>query len=297
MNRALTLAALLPLAFSLACGTGTSAPAIPVLADLNPDASGVLGLVDRSAELTDAEDYDLAEAGRDFDLAGAGDGFQMVFGGEQIVQTGEGAEVPPPSFSNFQTAWGATLASEAFTLAVVGPPRIAIGVAAAGQITQIEANVWHATNTVDIAGRPVTADLTVAWVGVGWLAEMRITDPASNLNQAVWFNGFLSVNAAVGWWDIYDANHNLAGVVEWIADGQGSGQFGIAAVNGAHAGSTLSYLFVDDTARIDLHDASIGEDSWVFLAADHSGEVRLPDHLGGAPGCWDVDLLDTACPE
>ncbi|TNE86668.1 MAG: hypothetical protein EP330_20995 [Deltaproteobacteria bacterium] len=292
---ALTAALALPLAFSLACGpAGGSAPAIPVLADLNPDAAGRVGLVDRDALLADAVDYDLADRGTALDASGAG--FRMDFDGNALIDAAESAEVPPPSYSNVQAAWTATLAADLTTLAVVGPPRIAIGVAAAGRITQLQPNVWHATNTVDVAGRPVTADLTAAWVGVGWLAEMRVTDPLTGLDQAKWFSGFLGADGQVGWWDLYDGHGQLTGVVEWVADGQGNGEFGLVATAGEHQGDALTYTFVDETARIDHLDASTGEASWVFLDTDHSGEVRLPEHRAGEVGCWDADLLDVACP-
>lgn len=293
----LALALSIPLAFSLACApVGQGGAHAPVLADINPDAAGRVGLVDRDAALAEAVDHDLASLGGPLQAQSAGQGFLLDFDGEAIADAGAEAEVPPPSYSNFQAAWGATAVADMTTLAVVGPPRLAIGVAASGTIRQVEPNVWHAHNTIDYAGRPVTTDLTVAWVGVGWLAEMRITDAATGLDGATWFNGYLAADGLVGWWDLYDGHHTLTAVVEWVADGAGNGEFGIAATSGEHSGDRLFYTFVDNTARIDHHDASTLEDSWVFLDVDHSGEVRLPTHQNGEVGCWDTALLDVPCP-
>ncbi|MBW1881549.1 MAG: hypothetical protein JRJ84_24590, partial [Deltaproteobacteria bacterium] len=50
-----------------------------------------------------------------------------------------------------------------------------------------------------------------------------------------------------------------------------------------------------DTARVDFHDGVTGEDSWVALAADRSGEVRLPNYNQGEAACWDVAFLNTEC--
>ncbi|MCO4747320.1 MAG: hypothetical protein KC912_21150 [Proteobacteria bacterium] len=297
MRRVLLASSLvLPLAFSLACGQAESPVAIPVLADVSFAQSDV-GLVDRETELAEAVDYDLATAGSGIDMRNAGQGFTIDFNGQVVVETGEAAEVPPPALTHFQAAWGGVVAADLFTLAVVGPPRLAIGVAAAGTVTEVQPNVWNATNTVDINGLPVTANLTVAWVGVGWLAEMRITDPVNGLHNAKWFSGFLAVNGAVGWWDLYDGHGTHTGVVEWIGDGQGQGQFGIVATAGDAAGSALSYTFDRGTARVDHYDAATAQDSWVFLDTDQSGEVRLPDHNAGEVGCWDTALADAPCPE
>ena len=42
----------------------------------------------------------------------------------------------------------------------------------------------------------MTTHLTVAWVGVGWLSEMRIT--SDEHDDQLWFNGFVSNDGANG---------------------------------------------------------------------------------------------------
>ena len=75
------------------------------------------------------------------------------------------------------------------------------------------------------------------------------------------------------------------------------------ALQGDVAGDTLSYWFAEDgQALVAYHDAGNAEDSWVYVDVDRSGEVRAPDHNGGAPGCWaaadaEEPYADVACEE
>jgi hypothetical protein len=111
-----------------------------------------------------------------------------------------------------------------------------------------------------------------------------------------WFSGFVSADHGFGWWDVWDVYGARTGVLEWVADGQGDGELGIASTAGDTNGDVLLYLFVDDTGFVGLHDASAAQDYWVYAAADHSGELRSPDYAGGEPACWDTSGYDHPCP-
>ncbi|MBW2257983.1 MAG: hypothetical protein JRI25_25740 [Deltaproteobacteria bacterium] len=235
----------------------------------------------------------MAEEGDALDLDRAPEGFHLDFDGGEIVEADGGTAGSGTLYVNFHHAALATAAADLVTAAVVLPPAWAIGVTANGTVTQEKPNVWKAENTIQLGGQEVTGHFTVAWVGIGWLAEMRVS--SDDLDHALWFNGFLAYGGGLGWWDFYD-DGQLVGVVEWIADGQGNAQFGMAALAGDAAGSVLSYAFTAaDTARVDFHDGVTGEDSWVALAADRSGEVRLPNYNQGEAACWDVAFLNTEC--
>ncbi len=83
-------------------------------------------------------------------------------------------------------------------------------------------------------------------------------------------------------------------MVEWATNGI-DGQFGIAALAGEHTGDTLFYTVLAGHHRIDHHDESTLEDSWVDLQPDLSGSVRLPTYAAGVESCWNTAFLDTDC--
>jgi hypothetical protein len=278
-----------------ACEPVATDAIVPSLADVSPEADAAVDLIDREQVLAEAVDAELASPGAAFDPRLAGEGFRLQFSGEGVVDTsGAGTERDAmPTYANVWAGASAVAWAEGIRHAVVGPQAIAIAVALDGRITQVQPNVWLAENTVHLPEGPITTHLTAAWVGVGWLAEMRVSDGARD--HALWFNGFLGAEGRVGWWDLYEGADVLA-VVEWIADGEGHGQFGIAAVGGDAAGAWLQYAFTEDFNRIDAFDPATGEQAWVMAYPDDTGEVRLPDFNGGLPACWGTDLRDAACP-
>lgn len=266
----------------------------PTLSDVSTERSTV-DLVDRSAALDGALDYDLAPIGAAADLTGPG--ALMDFSGEGMVDT-EGVPTERNAayeYSNVFAGYQALVFAETVRHAVVVPPAIAMAFAANGQITQQQPNVWVAENTIDLPeqGR-VTAHFTVAYVGVGWLGEMRVSDDTRS--QALWFNGFIGAEGGIGWWDLYGLGGAREASVEWIADGQGNGHFGIAATAGDHAGSTLVYNLTPALDRIDAYDGATGNHGFVQAWADESGAVSLPELEGGLPQCWDADFKNTPCP-
>ena len=276
-----------------ACEVAETTVAPPTLSDVSAERSAV-ALVDRAALLEGALDYDQATSGTLLDMSS--DGVRMAFTGEDTVDT-DGVPTERDgdfAYSNIWAGASAVAFAETVRHAVVGPPQIAIAFAADGNIVQTEPNVWVATNTIELPEGPLTATFAVAWVGVGWLGEMRYTNATAS--DVLWFNGFMGNEGHVGWWDLYGEGEAQA-VVEWIGDGEGNGQFGMAAVAGDEAGSAISYWFTPEADRIDFIDGATGETAYVVGYPDGSGEVQLVDFNGGQAACWDSENLNTACPE
>ncbi len=276
-----------------ACGTAEQTPAVqddtPQLQDART-GDAELDLVDRSLALQDALAADLAPVGPAFDAGAMPDGFYMAVSGEELAGTDA---APPPSwgYDNYLAGVAGVLAADAVAIAAIAPPATAIAIAADGLVVPIAPNVWQATNTIDVEGEAVTADFTVAWVGTGYLAEMRISN--DSMSGERWFAGYVSADGDLGWWDFYDQGQ-MVGVVEWI-DTADAGQFGIAVTGGDAAGSLITYVDGYDLDAIYAFDGKRGEDAWVVVAPNRAGEVRLPDFNGGVPACWDADLLNTEC--
>lgn len=275
--------------------TGTPGDAVPSLADVLAGDDDV-GLVDRAAALDGAQEHDVAAAGAALDFSAAPAEFYIDVDGSAVSDAGSGTTTVGSEYDNFVAGVLTAAAADLVTVAVALPPALAIDLVAQGTVTQLQPNVWVAHNTVDLGGTWVDGTFTVAWVGVGWLAEMRIASSDGQYQGDVWFNGFLSVDDDLGWWDFYD-HGQLAGVVEWVSDGQDAGELGLAGTLGEQSGSAIVYTFAAGAARIDFTDAAAGTSGWVAVNPDRSGEVSHPDHAGGARSCWGTDLRDAACPE
>lgn len=307
MTRAALLLAAPSLALLAACGPLGSAPAhVPLLSEVSAEADAQLALVDRALALDGALDAAVAPAGRAIDLGAAPEGFTLSFDGSDVQDLGDeapaGAPAPTATFANVRHGVAMAAMADLAATAVVGPPALAIHVVRQGRVRQVAPNVWTATNSVRDGERELTGTLTAAWVNVGWLAEMRVTSSDGVYTDHKWFSGFLSHEGGIGWWDLYGADGQLAGVVEWFADGQGHAEFGIAAMAGEGVGDTLSYWRADDEHLIVYDDASEGEEAWVYVAPDRSGEMRLVNVNGGEPGCWagldaEIPYADTPCAE
>ena len=290
----------------LAAGCDISEEAVhqPTLSEVSAEGDAAVSLIDRAAVLADAVEDEAGEAPV---LSGAAPGFYMEIDSADMADALDEAEVahegsappPPPgaTYRNVLAAGTALVWADVATLAVVGPPSAAIAVAASGELTEVTPWLWSATNTVTgPQGESATVDLNVAWIGVGWLAEMRLSSSDGRYDDTLWFNGFLAVGGGVGWWDIYHEGE-VAAVVEWIADGAGNGQAGIAALGGGVAGDALSYLHTaEGDFSVAYYDASEDFLNYAILYADNSGEVALINREDGAPGCWGADWADTDCP-
>lgn len=279
---------------------GTIAPSLD---DIASTADAEVDVVDRTAALAGATDAQDADPGSPLDFASLPEGALLdISGGQQLTALEQAADARSNTYDNVITAVLLAGAADLVTAAVVAPPAAAIRIAADGTVTEVAPNVWSATNSVSDGYRTVTGTLVVAWVGVGWLAEMRLDSSDGEYADTLWFNGFVAANGALGWWDLYTADEQLAGVVEWAADGTGNAEFGIAALVGQAAGDVLAYGFSDTgETLIAYHDASRAEDAWVYVAADRSGELRSPDYNGGSPACWaaedaEAPLVDVTCP-
>ncbi len=292
MNRIASLSVV-----SLVALQACSEPAAgPTLDQVDYGADAELALIDRAAALSGAQDYMDAAAGTQLDLADQPDAFYL-----QVNETEVGDPDPnaPPASSYGNVIAGSLMVGSASiaTAAVVGPPSTAIGVATDGEVVQLEDNLWQATNSVVIDDVAYDLEFNVAYVLVGYLAEMRVTSDDGRFDDAVWFAGFVSAAGHLGWWDLYNGSGELQGVVEWIADGEGTAEFGIAATAGEHSGDLLAWWRHEGDNAVTYHDASTAEDAWVLVTEEGSGEVRHPGYNLGERSCWDVDYMDAACPE
>ena len=282
----------LTIGLTVAC-TPTDDIIAPMLADVSASADGELSVVDRSSALSGAQDYDQATLGGALDPASGGEGFALSVDGTAITSL-ESDDEASGTYFNVWTGAAAAAAADLIALGVVAPPAAAIAVATQGTIEEVEPNLWYAENTVTYGGQSVTAHFTVAWVGVGWLAEMRISS-TTGYDHTLWFNGFLAYGGGLGWWDFYMEDGTLGGVVEWLGDGESAAEFGIAATGGDHAGSWILYTFLDEVSRIDSWAEAEQEAAYVFVNPDLSGEVLLPSYNDGAAACWDAGLRDVDC--
>ena len=277
---------------------------IPALEDLGT-SDDALGQIDRSAALEGATAPDLASAGAQFDFATAPQGFRLAVdsdGAETIdddVDGGDTANEAPagPSYTYNNVVHGAAmvLVADTATSYVVGVPAAAIAVTMDGESEEIAPNVWAATNTVVYNGGSVTGLFVVAWVEVGWIAQLRLWTSDGRLNNTLWLDGFVSADRNLGWWDMYDEAGSAVGALEWLGDSAGNGEFGIAAFQGDSAGDILGYSFLDGDATVGFHDQSLGYDYWVNVHPDNSGALQDPQYASGAESCWDAEKMDAAC--
>lgn len=256
-----------------------------------------LEVVDRAAALQGSVE---GEAGEAPDLSAAPGGFffdidSSAMKGE-LDASGQGRRGGLPTYQAVTSAFAAVLVADVAAAAVVAPPAAAIAFAADGELTEVEPWLWTAENTaIGPDGESATLTLDVAWIGVGWLAEMRATTSDGTLDDTLWFDGFLSVHSAVGWWDLYQ-NDEPVGVIEWTADGTGNFQAGIAALAGEAQGDVLLFAGTSgEEHAVSYYDASADYTNYVLLHSDHSGEVALRDQNAGAPRCWGTDWADTPC--
>lgn len=299
MTRALSLLALLTCtALHLGSCLTEDEPHTPTLAEVSAEADAAVDLVDRDGELDGAVE---GQAGEEPDLADPHSGFRMDVSanGIEAVYMAEG----PWNTSTLETYEHVVMglfaldAADAVTIAVLGPPAAAIAIVLAGQVTQINDHLWSAANQIQgPSGYTISGEFNVAWVGVGWLAEMRLTSSDGVYDDTLWFNGFISVAGAVGWWDIYVDGTDVAGVVEWIDGDDGHAEFGIAALEGDAAGDLLYYLLWESHGYVGYYDASEAFESHVQTETDFSGEVLLFGYNNDQPACWDWSFADVACP-
>ncbi len=290
MTRTLTLTA----ASLLALAACVEPAAGPTLDEVDYSADDQVQLIDRAAALQGAQDYMDAPIGDAFNPAEAPPAFFMEVDTDPVEEPDSTAP-PAGSYGNVIAARLMVAVAAGVTYAVVAPPAIAINVAANGEITQIDDNLWQATNSVVIDEVTYDLELNIAYVIVGHLAEMKVSSDDGRYEDTVWFTGFVSYGGNLGWWDLYDGSGELQGVIEWIHDGDDSGEFGIASTAGENAGDVLAWWRHEGAAAVTYHDDSTEEDAYVYVAPDLSGELRHPDYNLGDPACWDVDFLDASC--
>ncbi len=269
---------------------------IPTLDEVSSEADSAVGLVDRSAALADAAE---GEDGEPLDLTAQPAGFYLDIDSAEL----QGTDVPAriDTYRNVGMGVWAAAWADAVTVAVVGPPAAAIGIAAQGTIEEVEPFAWTATNTVTSpeGDNSITGQFTVAWVRTGWLAEMRLTSTDGKYDDTRWFNGYVENGGGQGWWDLW-LEDELVGVIEYVADepgsGTGVGEYGIASLYGETASDVLAYEHRDDAWMISYWDDSEAFQHHVHLAADQSGDVLVSSYNGGELACWDTNYADVDCP-
>lgn len=279
-------------------GGGNNEPSyhVPLLAEQSPTADAQLAQVERVPALAGAAEYDAASLGVMFADAGT-DGLAMRVEDPELDTVDDGVSGGLPSdYENVLKGAEAVIVADAVGAVVLGVPAAAVAIALDGTVTEFDDNVWVATNTVSDGTSSVTGTWVVAWVGVGWLAEMRLWSSDGQYTGQPWFNGFLSADQTLGWWDVYDGYGAQTGVVEWFAPDADHAELGIASLAGDNAGDVLGWVHTPDDDSVGFHDASAAEDAWVVAHADLSGEVRLVDYNGGNPACWGADRKDVDCP-
>jgi hypothetical protein len=292
MSRAFVLVSVLSFACTLGDADGLHQP---TLAEVSPEGDAALDLVDRTSALAAAADN---TPGASPELAAAPDAFFFQIDGEAAAsELSAATELRSfPTYVNVVTAGVAVVAADVAAAVVVAPPAAAIAFASDGVLVEVTPWLWTATNTaVAPNGASATVVLAVAFVGTGWLAEMRVTSSDGVYTNALWFNGYLAADGSLGWWDLYDGDA-VAGVVEWIVLPDGSAEAGIASLSGDNAGDVLAYLAgADGEAAVVYYDASLPFTSYVRVHADQSGEVALAGWNDDLPGCWDPTYADAPC--
>jgi hypothetical protein len=296
MNR-ITPILILPLLGALvACGELEAHQ--PTLAEQDAASDATIDLVDRAAVLAEATENEAGEAPV---LSGADASFFMEVDSTDMQGSlaASGSKGPPPpaaTFLNAQAAQSGVAWADQVVVTLVGPPAAAIAFAGSGTLTQHEPWLWSATNSVTGPdGASATANLNVAWVGVGWLAEMRLTTSDGSFDDTLWFNGFLHHTGGFGWWDFYSGDQVVA-VLEWLGDEQGNWEAGIGSLAGETSGDILAYWGTAAGERgVNYWDNDPGFMAYALLNPDLSGETQLSNHNGGAVSCWDSSLADVAC--
>jgi hypothetical protein len=199
------------------------------------------------------------------------------------------------SYANYLHALGMVVAADLTTVGVLAVPAAAIAAVTQGISTPVGTNAWMATNTVSYNGQWVNGVLVVAWVEVGWIAQLSLTSSDGVLQNTPWLTGFVSKDYKLGWWDMKDQWGVSVGALEWTSDSSGNAQFGILSNQGDTSGDVLGYAFVNGVSSVALYDSSADELSWVEVNPDESGSLRDPLYQWGAESCWNEQRLDAAC--
>lgn len=288
---------------ALACaapGGGGADVHVPTLAEIDGDADAQVDVVDRAAELEGALDAADAPAGEPIDVATVPAPFAMDVGAEEyedpdhIAPAGD-APAGPATRNNVVKAAQLVVLADATAVYLVGVPAAAVDIALHGVTTEVYPNVWASTNTVSDGVRSVTGVFVYAWVGNGWIAEMRLWSSDGAYNDTRWFNGYLSADGQVGWWDFFDTWGTLQGVIEWVSDGENT-ELGMAGTAGDIQGDFLGFLWLDDGSfHVGYHEGAMNDDAWVTVQPDRAGQLRVWDYASGLPACWDTQGYDVDC--
>jgi len=302
---------LIALALGMACvppPPSSSQVRIPTLADLGATDLD-LSEVNRASALRGAKEAAQASAGRPFDITTSAEGFRMEIDSNTVgapsaaaasmrsrqTSRNQSRQATSTSYSNYLHAVGMVVAADLTTVGVLAVPAAAIAAVTQGVSTPVGTNAWMATNTVSYNGQWVNGVLVVAWVEIGYIAQLSLTSSDGVLQNTPWLTGFISKDYKLGWWDMKDQWGMSVGALEWTSDASGNSQFGILSNQGDSTGDVLGYAFVNGVSSVALYDSSADELSWVEVNPDESGSLRDPLYRWGAESCWNTQRLDTAC--
>jgi hypothetical protein len=206
-----------------------------------------------------------------------------------------GAPSGPASRNNVYKAAQLVVVADATAAYLIAVPAAAVGITLNGATVEVAPNVWASTSSVSDGTRTVSGLFVYAWVGNGWIAEMRLWSTDGQYDNTKWFNGYLSADGQVGWWDFFDRWGTLQGVIEWVSVGEDA-ELGIAGTAGDIEGDLLGFLAPQDGSfYVAYHEAAAAQDAWVAVSPDNSGNLRIWDYNGGEPACWDAEGDDVAC--
>lgn len=199
---------------------------------------------------------------------------------------------------NFHNAYLRAVIVTAVTRLVLVPPVSAFALALHTVPTPQPDGSWiwvytyvRGAHEVQIRLRGKVEGDEVAWA-------LRLTAPAENLYDALWFDGATREDGDIGRWTFYDLNlpqRPAAAAVTWH-NHPGGHELSLEALRGADAGDVLTFTETGDQRRIEYFDAQ-QEDVWFIRwdESDRTGSLRVPDYRNGQESCWDEQLYDVDC--
>ena len=278
----------------------------PRLDEVSSAGDAALDIVDRAAILADATE---GSGGSPLDLSAMGPGFWLNMSSatlQGILRSSGSDESDGPSgpgvetYEHMNNALEALLTADRVVYSMVGMTASAMVSVSLSSFEEVEPYLWSAeasTTAPDLQTAEVR--LNVAWVGVGWLAELRLTTSDGSYDDTLWCNGFVSEDGQTGWWDLYD-DDSVTAATEWLVE-EGLLQIGVApltwgAANGLYVdGDILTYDLSQAGGTVAYTDTDTDFVSYVTVNDDYSGEALIDDYNDEELACWDENLADAVC--
>jgi hypothetical protein len=284
----------------------------PTLDEVSSEGDAALDIVDRAEVLDGATE---GVGGSVLDITTMGPGFWMNVssgslqsilrdnapeGTEETEETDAPAGPGAATYEHMENALEALLTADRAVYSLLGEPASALWTVSLSPLEEIEPYLWSVEASVT-APDLQTAELrfNVAWVGVGWLADLRLTTSDGRYDDTLWCNGFVSEDGQTGWWDLYD-DDDITAATEWLVE-EGVLELGVApltwgAANGLSVdGDTLDFELSEAGGTVAYTDNETGFVSSVTVNPDHSGQALIDDYNDELPACWDENLADAVC--